>query len=469
MKKRLDRRKQQDLVLLYVLISYQSFCPAVTSSHFHMLLYTRVEAPLWETLAPDFLCHREPHCEASTLLLSVFPTSTAVDLSCAYYFAFLSLHCWTLPGSINQFLISFHSALLKARLIGPIHNLACPSSLSGAVNMASSLQRAPVREDIQLEQPKLASAVISMLPTVLQSRLSPLRSARRIPGMESFEYKTGMRTPPQSESTGHTPSSSVSGFEDMPLRSPATLVSHTPIDQISLAGTDSSPPPAYPRTPSMIEETVGQSTLDPPSGIQWRYAQQGLYLISVSQETARQPIARSGAAFERKTFLDGVEYIMKALPEDLTEQELGRLRRSTPFRLFTDADESLGSPHGYPRPSPDQGRQPKSLLHRLVQTLVIHMFILAHLALPYIVLLLRLVARTEREYKISANVVSAGVGFANALGSQGIRVTGTVCSMGDGRVGQVLADGVTWVVEGFTAGLTDGVAEGLALTGMKRQ
>lgn len=196
--------------------------------------------------------------------------------------------------------------------------------------------------------------------------------------------------------------------------------------------------------------------------------------MSGSHETARQPTTSFSAAFERKTFLDGVEYVLKAVPEDLTEQERARLLASMPSSLLagTDAHDQRNSLSscGYSRssPSPEQGKQPKSLLHRLVQTIVLHMFVLAHFALPYIVLLVRLAARVEREYNVSANVMSAGVGFANTLGSQGLRVTGIICSMGDGRVGEVLADGVTWVLEGFTAGLTDGVAEGLAVTGMKR-
>ncbi|KAL2754291.1 hypothetical protein ACRALDRAFT_1076073 [Sodiomyces alcalophilus JCM 7366] len=338
--------------------------------------------------------------------------------------------------------------------------------------MASLLQWAPVLEDSQLEQPKLTSTVISMLPTVLQSRLPPSRSVRKTASMQRLECKTGMRTPPQPESPGHSSSSSISGIEYTHLRPSATLGPHTPIDQISLAGSSSTPPPSYPPTPPMIEEPVAQSRLDPSSGIQWRYAQQGLYLISGSQETARQPMGRSSAAFERKAFLDGVEYVMKALPDDLTEHECDRLRASTPSCLLVGTDaadqQHFSSSYGHARPSTGQGNQPKSLLHRLVQTVVLHMFILAHLALPYIVLLLRLVARVEREYKVSANVARAGVGFANALGSQGVRVTGTICGLGDGRVGQVLADGVAWALEGFTAGLTDGVAEGLAVTGMKR-
>lgn len=186
--------------------------------------------------------------------------------------------------------------------------------------------------------------------------------------------------------------------------------------------------------------------------------------MAVAQEEARQPMARSGPEFERKAFLDGAEYILKALPDDLSEQEIDRLRASTPLNFLpspsSDPNERLFYPYR-------RAGQPRSALHRAVQALVIQVFILIQLALPYIVLLLRLAARTEREYKVSQNVVSVGIGLANTIGSNGMRLTSSVCNMGDGKVGQTLGDVVAWTVEGLTGGLTEGVGEGLAIMGAK--
>lgn len=105
------------------------------------------------------------------------------------------------------------------------------------------------------------------------------------------------------------------------------------------------------------------------------------------------------------------------------------------------------------------------MLHRVVQSAVVQLFVLMHMALPYIILLLRLAARTEREYKVSQNVVTAGLGLANAIGSNGVRVTAGLCNMGDGRVGRAVGDAVAWAVEGVTGGLTEGVGEGLSIVG----
>ena len=90
-------------------------------------------------------------------------------------------------------------------------------------------------------------------------------------------------------------------------------------------------------------------------------------------------------------------------------------------------------------------------------------------ALPYVIVLLRLAARTEREYKVSQNVVNAGIGIANAIGASGVRITSSLCNMGDGRVGHALVDTAAWAVEGLTGGLAEGVGEGLVLVGLNSQ
>lgn len=100
---------------------------------------------------------------------------------------------------------------------------------------------------------------------------------------------------------------------------------------------------------------------------------------------------------------------------------------------------------------------------------MVQMFILAHLALPYVVLLARLAARAEREYNISHNLASAGWGLVHSIGAQGVKATGTLCGIGDGRVGQAIAEAVAWTVEGVSGGLSEGVRQGMVIMGASRQ
>ncbi|KXH62707.1 hypothetical protein CSAL01_10474 [Colletotrichum salicis] len=324
----------------------------------------------------------------------------------------------------------------------------------------------PIFEEITLPQNRMSSTVFSMLPTSLQSRLPPLRSIRKSASMQTLT----------SSRQSHT--RTLSGLDDGVHRNitQARLVSESTEEQhMSLVATEHhqssrtyevrSAAEKHEQQRQQAEQYYQQQQASSQgSNVDWRFAQQGLALIAVAQDELRHPSRRPAVDFERKAFLDGVEYILKALPSDLNEHELHRLRTSTPSNFIPPP-----SPGGRAY-SPSRGaNNGRSILHRGVQIAVVNIFILIHLALPYIILMLRLAARTEREYRISENLVGAGMGLANAIGSKGMRITGALYNVGDGRLGQALTEAVAWTVEGLTGGLSDGVGEGLSIVAPKRQ
>ncbi|KAK2038187.1 hypothetical protein LZ31DRAFT_599857 [Colletotrichum somersetense] len=310
----------------------------------------------------------------------------------------------------------------------------------------------PIFEEITLPQNRMSSTVFSMLPTSLQSRLPPLRSIRKSASMQTLSTSRQSHT------------RSLSGLDGMhPNITQARIISESTEEHMSLVATE------HHQSSRMYEmrSAADKHEQDRRQAEQYRLQQQeaaSLALIAVAQDELRQPSRRPAVDFERKAFLDGVEYILKALPSDLNEHELHRLRTSTPSNFIppTPPDSRAYSPSR----GASNGR---SILHRGVQTAVVNIFLIIHLALPYLILLLRLAARTEREYRISENLVGAGMGLANAIGSKGMRITGALCNVGDGRLGQALTEAIAWTVEGFTGGLSDGVGEGLSLVAPKRQ
>ena len=98
---------------------------------------------------------------------------------------------------------------------------------------------------------------------------------------------------------------------------------------------------------------------------------------------------------------------------------------------------------------------------------VVNAIILLSFLMPYIMYLLRYLARTERKYKVSENLVGQGMDFVNAIGKQGIHLTETIGQMNDGKVGQTLLEALTWTTDGVTRGISDGVGEGLAIVGSR--
>ncbi|KAF6820141.1 hypothetical protein CPLU01_00198 [Colletotrichum plurivorum] len=301
----------------------------------------------------------------------------------------------------------------------------------------------------------MSSTVFAMLPTSLQTRLPPLRSLRKSASMQTLT----------SSRQSHT--RSLSGLDGVhPNINQARIISESTQEHMSIEHHQSRTYEV--RSPADYERQSVEYMQQPPpiqsSNVDWRFAQQGLALISVAQDELRSPSRRPAVDFERKAFLDGVEYILKALPNNLNEHELHRLRESTPVNFIPPS-----SPNGRSYSPSRDSQEKKSILHKSVQTAVVNIILLCHLALPYMLLLVRFAARTEREYRVSENLVGAGMGLANAIGSNGIKITGAICNVGDGRVGQVVTEAIAWTVEGFTAGLSDGVGEGLSIVGAKRQ
>lgn len=109
----------------------------------------------------------------------------------------------------------------------------------------------------------------------------------------------------------------------------------------------------------------------------------------------------------------------------------------------------------------------KTIVHRLVQAIVLNIFLLATLVLPYVVIVVKSVARVERRYKVSEAIVGRSVSCFKAAGRHCARAAETVLTANDGKLGQGVSSSFAWAVEEVTRGISDGVGEGLAVTRWK--
>lgn len=184
----------------------------------------------------------------------------------------------------------------------------------------------------------------------------------------------------------------------------------------------------------------------------------GTNLVNISTDGGKPAIAEEDVAFERKAFVDGVTYLLKALPRDLDEGELKRIQCALPDQL-TQPDLALtrtGHESNQVTPS-----QPRSIIHRGVQMTVVNLiFVLSFLA-PYLLLLVRYAARLERKYKISEKLVGHGVDIVNSIGKQSASLTEAIGQMNDGKVAQALLEVFVWTVDGVTQGISDGIGESI--------
>jgi hypothetical protein len=132
-----------------------------------------------------------------------------------------------------------------------------------------------------------------------------------------------------------------------------------------------------------------------------------------------------------------------------------------PLRLKVNAGYNSADISG------DSGNQP-SLLHRMLASTIVQMFILFQFVLPYLKYLLSAAYQYEREHKISEKVLTQSIETVDTIGKRSLSITGAIYGMGDGKVGQIITDVATWFVEGITGGIHEGVGEGMVIMGARR-
>jgi hypothetical protein len=204
------------------------------------------------------------------------------------------------------------------------------------------------------------------------------------------------------------------------------------------------------------------------SGIRWKFANQGLNLLDTAVEessTISQDSGFGDVAFARQLYLHGITYLLRALPSDLSTEERLSVRSALPLGIVEHP--RLDSLDAYTSQTQSQINisDPPSLLHRTLALTIVQLFIIFQFVLPYLQYLLRAAYQYDRTHKISEKVLSQGIVCANILGKAGIAVTGSMYGMNDGKVGQMITETATWLLEGVMGGVYQGVGEGLIIIG----
>lgn len=297
------------------------------------------------------------------------------------------------------------------------------------------------------------SSVVAMLPTSLQSGMGPIRFLRRSISLHTLRpgVLVSERKPRPLSDT------SVAKLTQEPL---VTEI----MDQDDV-GRDQDPKTAQVRPMSKVLYSEAREDAKPAraaSGVHWKFARQGTSLVNISTDGGKPAVGDEDILFERKAFIDGVTYLLKALPQDLDACELERIHAALPKNITQPNVIAVRPEAGSTAQQMSSNCQPRSILHRGVQMTVVNLVFVLSFLMPYVVYLVRSAARMERKYKLSERVVGHGVQFANSIGKQSASLTETVCQMNDGKVGQALTEAVIWTVDSVAQGISDGVGEGLS-------
>lgn len=269
-----------------------------------------------------------------------------------------------------------------------------------------------------------------MLPTALQARLprfSPFRHHRTAYGL--------IDTTPQLDRNGRVPDFEP-GF----------------VHNDSVSSSSRSASPASPH-----------SSHNGPINLDWKYINQGRTLLSTAvSEAHSSPQSHNSLALSRQLYIHALTYLLQALPPDLTVPETTYIRTALPPHLSAPNPEPQQALIPAP-PTPQQ--RPPSLLHRLLASIIIHLFLLLQLILPYLIHFLRRAYQYERTHHVTERVLVTGIEAADALGRRGADVVSTLLWKGDRRVGDLRVGGLSWWVDGICGGFQEGVGVGMARIG----
>ncbi|KAH9221435.1 hypothetical protein DL95DRAFT_356171 [Leptodontidium sp. 2 PMI_412] len=316
------------------------------------------------------------------------------------------------------------------------------------------------------------SILYSLLPSAVQSRLPRLPSLRRSVSMYGMARKR--KSAVSRPSSGSSTSSASSGTRTpeagystsaMVLSDARTMVADDGLVDYIVESASSDEETLTPRR----RGAQGMELSENKSGIGWKFANQGLSLLSLavdeSSSISHDPNF-GNASFARQLYLHALTYLIRALPTDLTTEEQLSIRSSLPQGIVEPLHLQV---NGYTQPSSATSDNQPSLLHRTLASTIVRLFIFLQFILPYIKYLLSAAYQYDREHKISEKVLSQGIETVDTLGKTGLSWTGAIYGMGDGKVGQVITETAAWFVEGVTGGIHEGVGEGMVILGALRR
>ncbi|CAG8976022.1 hypothetical protein HYALB_00007549 [Hymenoscyphus albidus] len=304
------------------------------------------------------------------------------------------------------------------------------------------------------------SMLFSMLPSALQARIPRLSSLRR--SVSSIALSQSLVSP--TPTTGfHTP--------DMGYTTAMVLGRSNDLGGEYGSSIDSD-------DEGLQMTTVAASSSEEiqlhenSTGISWKYANQGLNLLghAVSESSACHQTGGIGnASFARQMYIHSLTYLLRALPHDMTTEEQLSVRSSLPEGVVEPLGFAVEG--GMPNTATGSLKLPQrkpSLLHRTLATTIVQLVIFFQLIFPHIKNFLQSAYRYDRQHKITEKVLTQGVTTVDEIGKRGLTVTGAIYGMGNGRVGELITESATWLVEGVSGGIHEGLGEGMAMMGGMR-
>lgn len=195
------------------------------------------------------------------------------------------------------------------------------------------------------------------------------------------------------------------------------------------------------------------------TGIDWFTTETGLMLCgrAYTQASRNQEVVNPDAL--RDVYVDGLTYLLRALPSDLTPNQLARINTVLPDMLRSNTN---GQRNGW---AASNSRRNANLLSRGITFVMVQTAIFLSLILPVLMGLLNYCLRYERQHRLVENAFQRSLQGVEALGGRGLDLKDNLLRFSEGRVGGAVFRGLTWVAEGIVQGVSEGAGKSVVVVG----
>jgi len=310
-------------------------------------------------------------------------------------------------------------------------------------------------EVIRAEKDMMPSFLVGILPSLVQRPVPVVRSLKRNASSFTIRGRGHNRT-----------SSSDTVINATPPPSYRTSVRN------SMDDTDDEESGVFQSFPSSRPSSSGSMTPveedDGDCAVRQKFAKQGYHLLIQASREPDSGFANVG--YSRKLYVDGLEYLLRGLPVDLTIEEQLSLRAALPPLLNPAVEEEQAvvvATGAQSRKNRERAPAVPSTLQCLVSWITFRVFLMVSLLLSYTQFLLQRAYRYDRKWKISDRLLAQGLIAADNVGKQTVALANNVCAMNDGKVGETMKDVGKWWIQGVSEGLYEGIGEGMEAVGLR--
>lgn len=314
------------------------------------------------------------------------------------------------------------------------------------------------------------SLIYTTLPRILQ---------RRLPRIRSLRYAASIYASPKAHLRSWSTSSAVSTHSESPPPSYHTRLSTSESSadegEDDENASDDELPDFFTSAPSSRPSTSGSATpapnhqsfkrhgdLNTPT-IGNRSGHHGLALLNLAMRS--QSTSATDDPLNRRLYIDGISYILRGLPEDLSPEETLVLRAATPAVLLPEPQEPTTDQRQLVHQQPPHPNHPPTLLHRTTSTLTFYTLVLLTFLLPYLQTLFTALYALDARHKISARFLTQTTLLLRLVAAQAIAVMALAWGANDGALRHACRDFGVWVLRDVCGGLDEGV--GRAVQGLR--